>query len=341
MNAVVALTDKGQELQKLIEDIQVDMAQEKEKLMELIQPLNVLGEREVKTPEVQKILEQLQEVELALQDAEVDLENTKTQTKDLQHEIDNLLDGEKNRKIQQADEALGLLDKELADLDDLRRDCRKKLEKYQDMIADAKAKEGQGDPQLMSLLKKLEKEAAQISDTLKDIEIKSDDLKKKREDAKAMIDDAFANPENFNPQQIDGIIDNIDELIQKAKGHVEKLENMDQDLDRRIDELADLLNQSNTQKALDKGIQAGLGSIKDDLATLKDLLGKLPLTADKLGDTLAEMKKGSVPDKTADYWEERADIEKWIEALIGQQDNIKKIRALFDGKDKKFRDLSA
>lgn len=53
------------------------------------------------------------------------------------------------------------------------------------------------------------------------------------------------------------------------------------------------------------------------------------------------MKKGSVPNKTRDYLEGRADIEKWIEALIGKQANLKKIRALFDEKDKKFRDLSA
>jgi len=31
--------------------------------------------------------------------------------------------------------------------------------------------------------------------------------------------------------------------------------------------------------------------------------------------TLDEMKKGSTPDETADYWEERKDIEKWIEGL--------------------------
>ena len=35
------------------------MAQEKDKLMDIIQPLNDLGEREVKNPEVQQIFEEL------------------------------------------------------------------------------------------------------------------------------------------------------------------------------------------------------------------------------------------------------------------------------------------
>lgn len=86
------------------------MAHEKEKLMEIIQPLNDLGEREVKTPEVQLILEALQKCEIALKDAETDLGNTKAQIQDLKSEIDLLLDGEKCKKIEKADEALAELD---------------------------------------------------------------------------------------------------------------------------------------------------------------------------------------------------------------------------------------
>jgi len=56
--------------------------------------------------------------------------------------------------------------------------------------------------------------------------------------------------------------------------------------------------------------------MKDDLNNLRDLLGKLPTTIDKLTDTLTEMKKGSVPDKAADYWEEKADIDKWLGQLV-------------------------
>jgi predicted nucleic acid-binding Zn-ribbon protein len=88
----------------------------------------------------------------------------------------------------------------LGDLDDLKKDAMRKLQKYQDMIEAAKENEGSVDPQLMGTLKKLEKEADGIKDQLIDIEAKEKDIKAKREDAKAMIDDAYANPDNYTPQ---------------------------------------------------------------------------------------------------------------------------------------------
>lgn len=38
------------------------------------------------------------------------------------------------------------------------------------------------------------------------------------------------------------------------------------------------------------------------------------------------MKKGSVPDESADYWEERKDIDKWIDILQKQEASLKKIK---------------
>jgi hypothetical protein len=59
------------------------MQEAKDRLMDVIQPLNELGDREVKTPEVQKILEKLKEIERDLKDAEGDLGDTKKQVDDL------------------------------------------------------------------------------------------------------------------------------------------------------------------------------------------------------------------------------------------------------------------
>jgi chromosome segregation ATPase len=191
------------------------------------------------------------------------------------------------------------------------------------MIADAKSNEGQQDPQLMNLLKRLEKEAGQIGDQLKDISIKEGDLKKKREDAKATIDDAYANPENYNPQQIDTVAENIGELNEKTKGHNDKVDKIDKDLDRRIEELSDLLSASSTTKALEKDINSNLAQMKEDLGNLRDLLSKLPGTINALVEILNQMKQGSLPDKSADYWEEREDIEKWLANLIKLQETLK------------------
>lgn len=144
------------------------------------------------------------------------------------------------------------------------------------MIAAAKGNEGQADPQLMGILKKLEKEADGIKEQLKDIEGKEKDIKAKREDAKAMIDDAYANPDNFTPQQIDGIIDGVGDLRAKVDGLNDKSDKIERDVDRRIAELKDLLAKNNATKVLDKEIAEYLARMKDDLANLKDLLNKLP-----------------------------------------------------------------
>jgi len=122
------------------------MQDAKDKLMDVIQPLNELGDREVKTPEIVKILEQLKAIEKKLKDCEADLGETKKRGDQLGEEVDQLLEGEKSRKVQDADEQLGKLDKALADLADLKKDAQKKLEIYKDLIEAAKKNEGKQDP---------------------------------------------------------------------------------------------------------------------------------------------------------------------------------------------------
>jgi len=65
------------------------------------------------------------------------------------------------------------------------------------MIDDAKENEAVDDPQLQGRLKQLEKEAIGIENQLKDIDDKEIDIKKKRDEAKKMIDDAYSNPDAF------------------------------------------------------------------------------------------------------------------------------------------------
>lgn len=154
------------------------------------------------------------------------------------------------------------------------------------MIAAAKENEGQADPQLMGTLKKLEKEADGIKDQLKDIEVKEKDIKAKREDAKTMIDDAYANPDNYTPIQIDGIIDGLGDLRAKVDGLNDKSDKIEQDIDKRIEDLKDLLAKNNATKALDKEIGDLLAQMKDDLSNLKDLLNKMPDQIAKLLETL-------------------------------------------------------
>ena len=55
--------------------------------------------------------------------------------------------------------------------------------------------------------------------------------------------------------------------------------------------------------------------------------------------TLGEMKLGSTPDESADYWEERKDIDLWIKCLTDAMKDVKKLEDNFKSKDAKVKDL--
>lgn len=138
--------------------------------------------------------------EALIKQAGDELTGLESKPSELLGEVNHLIEGEQNNKIETADEKLSDLDIALRVLEDPINDSKNKLAQYTKMIAEAKAQEGQNDPQLMGQLKKLEKEAAGIKDLLVDTEAKGKDLKAKREEAKAVIDDAYANPDNYNTQ---------------------------------------------------------------------------------------------------------------------------------------------
>lgn len=58
-------------------------------------------------------------------------------------------------------------------------------------------------------------------------------------------------------------------------------------------------------------------------------------------ETLSEMKKGSVPDKSADYWEEREDIDKWTVSLEEQDETLRALKNTYTAKDALVKDLAA
>ena len=84
---------------------------------------------------------------------------------------------------------------------------------------------------------------------------------------------------------------------------------------QRILDLKDLVAKTLKKKELDGEFKEICDKLKEDTSNLKDLLSKLPEQIAAMLKTLDEMEKGSTLDETADYWEERKDIEKWIEGL--------------------------
>ena len=80
-------------------------------------------------------------------------------------------------------------------------------------------------------------------------------------------------------------------------------------------------------------------ALREQQAAFKDIFGKLPGQIEALQKTLDEMSKDMGPDDTADYWEERKDIDKWIFAMKEASKHLTQYEAEFKDKDEKTKVL--
>ena len=208
---------------------------------------------------------------------------------------------------------------------DKKKDAEAKLAEYKDLIAKAKANEGRDDPALMAELKQLEREAAAIEKDLKGINDKERELKDKRNQLKKLIDSAYENPDKFTPQEIDNLLDTIQEQKELGNDQIDENNKINDDLEQRIKDLEDLLNKNQLKKGLENQIKDVANALKDDFNSLKDVLKKLPERIQQLLNTLNEMKLGSGPDESADYWEEREKIDEHTNNLKGASKELEKV----------------
>jgi chromosome segregation ATPase len=88
----------------------------------------------------------------------------------------------------------------IGDLQIDRDDTFKKLNELKALIAEAKASQGREDPELLAKIRDIEAEAKVFEKELIDVDAKIADLKKKRGDAKKLLNEVLANPEKFSPQ---------------------------------------------------------------------------------------------------------------------------------------------
>lgn len=209
----VALVGKklkeANDLRDKLEKEEEDIANAKDKLMATVQPLNEIAERDVKTPEIKKVLDGLKDVNRKLDKSKDNLKDLFELARNLNDDVNEMLEGDKDRKIGEADKKLAELDAVIDDLNDKRADAIKKLGAYQDLIERAKEDPGKSDPKLLDKIKKLEGEAKLIGKDLKDIDEKLADIKRKRNDSAKLLDEMKTKPDKFTPQQIDGLLQQI------------------------------------------------------------------------------------------------------------------------------------
>ena len=298
----------------------------RDKLIAIVQPLNELAEREVKEPELGRILKALDEInaDLQLQDREI---SPKTkEIDDLERDVDSMLKRNKRRKIDAASQKLARLD---ASIDDLMGDTTsafKKLDELKDLLEDAKANQGRQDPELASKLKSIELDALRLEKELKDADNQLNDLRKRRNESKKQLDDIKANPDKFSPQQIDGMLQSLDEQLEKGEELSDKVKNIEIQLDQKIEELKDLVAQSEARKAQSGKCSDLHAQLDEDMRSFKALLDAVPAQIDNMLQTLQEMKNGSEPDESADYWEERRKIDQNTSDLKNCREKLDRLK---------------
>lgn len=215
------------------------------------------------------------------------------------------------------------------------------LNEYKNRIAKAKNQEGRDDPELLSKLKELESEAKGLERDIGDLEGKINDLKKKRNDSKKLLDDIKRNPQKYNPQQIDQLLIGLGDQIERAEGINDKADVISEDLERRLKELDDLLTSTGQRKGHHADIDAALQQMLEDFASFQGVLDKVPKQIEMMLNTLREMEVGAGPDKTADYWEEREQIKKHIEALTRIRASLEQLGKVFVKKKAEFDEMQA
>ena len=115
----------------------------------------------------------------------------------------------------------------------------------------------------------------------------------------------------------------------QIKTHKDKIT----DAEQRLKELGDLINKTIAQQHAHGNITQNINDIYANIAKIRALIQTLPNQIDKMLLTNTEMKNGSEPDDTADYWEERTAIASNITNLISAKNKLSDIEELVNKKE--------
>ena len=138
--------------------------------MDDIQPLNQLGEREVKQEEVVEIKEKMRVLSETFADLENNLKPLIGQLEGLVKDVEAVIDAEKAKTSGHAADYIAALEAKLKEIEDLKSKAMEKLKIYNDGIDDLKEKEGAECPILLETLSHLSEEAKAIGESIQDLE---------------------------------------------------------------------------------------------------------------------------------------------------------------------------
>ena len=208
--------------------------------MDDIQPLNELGEREVKQEEVVEIMEKMKVLSETFGDLENNLKPLATRLDALTKDVDAVIAAEKAKHSGSANSSIVDLEDKLKQIEDLKTRALEKLKEYNDGIQHLRENEAADCPILLDTLALLTEGSKSIEDSIHDLEAAMAALNDKKNEHKVVADDASANPLTFTPKQLDDLNDKISDTHTLTDTLLGKDQDINDDLDRRIEELKHL-----------------------------------------------------------------------------------------------------
>ena len=237
---IADLLGKAHSLRDEFENAHKRLIHQQDKLMDDIQPLNELGEREVKQEEVVEIMEKMKTLSETFADLENNLKPLIGQLEALVRDADGVIDAEKAKTTGEAQGALDSLDEKMQRLEALRASAAAKLQEYNEGIEELRETEGAECPILLDTLALLSEEAKAIGESIVDLEAQMAALGDKKNEHKVVADDAGSNAGTFTPKQIEELNGKLEDTHRAADTLLAKDQDINDDLDRRIEELKHL-----------------------------------------------------------------------------------------------------
>lgn len=262
------------------------------------------------------ILKSLKNIESDLMRLESQLQPTNTTLIHQAKAIKLLIDSEIQRKLLDGKNSITQIEEIHVTSDDTNTQSMKRLKYYKELLLQAMRKQGAADPILNEKLLELNDEEFIYEKELTDTDHKLKDLNKKLNDARKVAADIGKNSEKYLPQQLDNMLQNLDELSEKAASTKERFLGIDKTILQKIEDLQKLLENSNSKHELQSLVEETYGELKDDLVKLKEELDKLHPKVNNFLKTIKEINLDC--QEGGDYFE----IRELIEELLDEEEEL-------------------
>ena len=110
-------------------------------------------------------------------------------------------------------------------------------------------------------------------------------------------------------------------------------------IDGNLGQIDDHLKDQEENKALDNELQELAEFLGEEMQNFEEIEGQIPETLIWMIKSCEEMLKDSQPDNTADYWEEKDKIAKWLDDLKKAQKALNELQPVYESKDAQIKEI--